>query len=224
MATGRRGALAGALALMALVVAGVANAQVSTSLTLQSDYRVRGVSLTDKRPVLSGALGYDSPSGFYAGGSLIAQDTADQGAQLLGHIEYFGFAFDRGSQLAWEVGIDNQNFKLGGPNSFRLKYTEVYVGVTRKDFSARIYYSPNYINSDWSAVYLSLDGALRPADNWRVSGHVGVFKRLNDTGDLRARADLQLGLTREFTGGEIQVSGIVAAPGGHVTDGRPRAT
>ncbi len=185
-------------------------AQVSASLSLQSDYRLRGVSLTDRNPALSLSASGDLSNGVYLGGSLIGQQTSE-GLRDLGHMEYLGYAVRTADGAAWDVGVNNQDLTLYGGRPFRLKYSEVYVGVSKSDFSARLHYSPNWPGTQ--TLYLDLNGAWRPAPDWRVAGHVGVFKPLQPpAGAPPARYDARLDLIREFRRGEFSLGWSAATP------------
>ena len=100
-----------ALAILALTPGGPAIAQVGAGVSLESDYRFRGPSLSDRRPVLSLNLSYDHSSGAYAGASAIVADTRYQGVEALGFMEYAGFVKRLGDSLALDVGVSNANLK-----------------------------------------------------------------------------------------------------------------
>ena len=61
-------ALRVAVAMFVLLSGTAAWAQTSGSATIVSDYRYRGVSLSEGHSAAQITLGYDSPSGWYAGG------------------------------------------------------------------------------------------------------------------------------------------------------------
>jgi uncharacterized protein (TIGR02001 family) len=216
MAGGRLfGLLAAVLALALTANAGAAQAQVSATLSLDSDYRLRGVSVTGGvRPVVSASLSYDHPSGLYAGATVIGTHTRYEGIELVGHTEYLGVAFRGGRDLSFEIGGTHQDYTVYGPANFRLRYNEVYLGVTRKNLTARIYYSPDYVAPGSSTLYATLDGVIRPAEKWRVNGHAGLYAPLSGAWprDRRVRADFQLGLAREFPHGELRAAFVTAVP------------
>lgn len=196
--------------LAALALAAPALAQVSASLGLQSDYRLRGVSLTDRRPALSLSVSGDFASGAYLGGSLIGQQTSE-GSRDLGHVEYLGYAVRTAGGASIDLGVNNQDFTVYGGRPFRLKYNEVYAGLSKGDYSARLHYSPNWPGTE--TLYLDLNGAWRPAPHWRVAAHAGVFKPLDPSpGTPPARYDARLDLIREFRRGEVNLGWSVATP------------
>lgn len=201
------------LGLTAVAEARAGEGQLGGALSVDSDYRLRGVSLTDNRPALALSLAYDHGSGAYAGAAVVAHDFADGGGRLLGHMEYVGYAVQGRGGYAWDVGLSNQDFVPYGPQRFHLRYSEAYVGVSKGDLSARVYYSPNYLPSWGTTTYLDLNGVLRPADNWRLSGHAGALVPTGGGGgSVRTRYDLRLGVARDFKAGEIRANLSTAFP------------
>jgi uncharacterized protein (TIGR02001 family) len=203
------------LTISPLWLAAPAKAQVSASASLESDYRFRGVSLSDSRPALTVSVAYDHASGAYLGASAIAQDTAHAGAQMLGYVEYIGFATPKHLGVSWDFGLNNENLTAYADKEYVLHYTEAYVGVTSSNLSAHLYYSPNYLRSGASILYADIDGALRPAARWRLFGHVGV---MTPTGaadaqtNRRERYDLRAGVAREFQRCEVDLAWTAASP------------
>lgn len=92
-----------------------AMAQLSGSLTLASDVRLRGFSLTERRPAISLSGAYDDRSGLYAGGALIAHDREGRSARLLGHTEYLGYAVRAESGLSWDAASTTSSSRRPGP-------------------------------------------------------------------------------------------------------------
>ena len=68
-----------------LAMSAAAQAQLGASVAADSDYRFRGVSLSDSRPGLRLTLNYDAPAGWYAGASATRVELAqgDRYAQVL---------------------------------------------------------------------------------------------------------------------------------------------
>jgi uncharacterized protein (TIGR02001 family) len=197
------------------VLPAAAVAQVSFSGSVESDYRFRGQSLSNGRPALILSLAYDHPSGAYAGFSALGQDTADDGARLLGFVEYAGYAFRRSaSGPSFDIGIDNENYSEYSRTEYAVAYSEVYGGVTFGGVSSHIYYSPNYFGAGASLVYASLDGAYRPNDDWRLTVHGGASTPIGfyATGH-HERYDLRVGVSRQFRNVEAHVAWTGYWPG-----------
>ncbi len=192
-----------------------ARAQVSASVSVASDYRLRGVSLSGQRPVASLNLDYDHASGLYAGGSAIAEQPSDAGARILGHVEYLGFATHSDNGLSWDVGVKNQSATLYAARKQDLQYADIYVGAARDDLSLHVHYYPDHLSGSGSLVYLDLNGAIRQGDDWRLTGHVGVWTPIDGPGGRtggRERYDLRLGVAREFKHCELTLGWTAAFP------------
>jgi uncharacterized protein (TIGR02001 family) len=206
---GLRLGLAAALAGLPLLAPASAQAQLSGGVGVTSDYRIRGVSFTGRRPAMTASLAYDHPSGFYAGGSVVAHDPAGAPTRILGHIEYLGFARRLAGGPTVDVGVNNVDMSLYVDREYSIDYTQVYLGLSQNGLSARAYLAPNYPRQGASTVYLDFSGTRRVAEVWRVSAHVGVLDRLRRpvTDGKRDRYDLSLGVIRELPHGEISLSG-----------------
>ena len=201
--------------LIALCLAFPARAQLSGSAALASDERLFGLSLTDGRPVLRVSAAYDHPSGFYAGASVAAHDPARESVRILGHTEYVGFARRTPGGLSWDAGVNNVDLTLYLDRRYRIEYNQFYVGVSKGALDAHLYVSPNYPDRGAGTAYLDLNGALRPMEGWRLSGHAGALVGLGGTelqDDRRTRYDMRLGVAREWTNHEISLGWTAVFP------------
>jgi hypothetical protein len=125
-----------------------------------------------------------------------------------------GFARTFPGGPTWDVGVTNVDYGAYGDRHFALRYTEAYVGVAQRGLSARLHYSPNYLHGGVNTLYGELTGVMRPAENWRLTAHGGVFHRLDGPGPdgHRSRYDLRLAATREFQNLELEVGWAIATP------------
>ena len=179
-----------------------AQAQVSASLSLVSEYAVRGLSLSEGRPAAQLRIDYDSPSGWYAGGFLSSASLAysPTRAQL---IAYAGYARRTASGLSWDAGISRTAFARDA----RYRYDELHAGLGWERGSVRAYYAPDYYGAGRSA-YLEWNGVHPLGERWRLLGHLGVLRRLGGHGgaDGTARADLRLGLAYDAGSATLQLA------------------
>ena len=194
------------LLLFLLCVAPGAMAQISATASVESDYRYRGVSLSDGRPTLGLSLAYDHPSGVYAGGQAIAEDTAHDGVRMLGFVEYAGYAVRGPADLSFDLGVNNQTYEAYDSQGRSERYSEVYAGITHGDVSLHVYYSPNYVRPGWTTVYVDLSGAFHPVDRWRVYGHLGALQPITGPSTFYSRVDARIGVAREFRNFEIDLA------------------
>jgi uncharacterized protein (TIGR02001 family) len=202
------------LALLAalLGLAPAARAQISGAVGVASDYRLRGVSLTDGRSVASLGLNYDHPSGVYAGGSVVAHDPSDHGLRLLGYQAYAGVAGRFAAGPSWDLGVSRVDMAPYFDRRYSLEYTQAYVGLSQGGLSARLSLAENYPRRSGTTAYAELNGALRPAERWRLSGHVGALAQLEGSHGDRTRYDMALGVVREFRRSEAYLSWVAVSP------------
>ena len=207
--------LGAVLAALSVSLAGPACAQLGASVSLDSDDRFRGLSLSDGRPTLSLNLAYDHASGLYAGVSSIAVDTARTGVEVLGYTGYAGYAARTKFGPSWDVGASNANVTTYRYGRYAYNYSEVYAGLIGDHLSAHLYVSPNYLGEDVATAYVDLDGAIRPAPAWRLFGHVGVLAALDGRagpGGERRQYDLRAGAAVTLKACEIQLAWTATSP------------
>jgi len=188
-----------------------AHAQLSASLAADSDYRFRGVSLSESRPSLRTSFNYDAPNGCYAGASATRVELArgDRYAQLLG---YAGCVVPAGVGHHVEAGATFSHFT--GNSSY--DFAEGDVGVLAQRWSARIHFAPDYFGRHVSATYAELDVHTLLNENFRLFGHVGAIARTggNGGGASRTRADVRLGVGWVLDDLDLQVAWLAASRGG----------
>jgi uncharacterized protein (TIGR02001 family) len=211
--------LQGAVALCLALAAVDVSAQMSGSLTLVSNYRYRGVSLSHNDPAAQFALVYDHAQGWYAGAFASTVDIGLSSKRELQGIFFAGYAQSTPSGLSWEVGTDYSAFT--GGRSYG--YPEVYVGFTYEGLSGRLYYAPRYYGQDESAVYGEINGAQRLADRIRLLAHVGVFRNRGSSvyGVPDHVVDAKLGLGFDFDRFNVELSwvGISSSYAGYTISG-----
>lgn len=172
-----------------------------------SDYRLRGYTLSDGRPVATLDVSYDHPSGFYFGVSALGVLAKGAEPRPLGLQESFGYARRLKSGLTIDAGITNANLTHYAIGQQSARYTEVYVGLLGRGISSHIFYSPHYLYSDLHSIYAELNGVVRPADRWRINWHVGAQAlRAGRYDYAKTYADGRLGLTREFGATQAQLA------------------
>jgi uncharacterized protein (TIGR02001 family) len=141
-----------------------AQAYVSGSVSIVSDYRWRGYSMSDDRPAAQATLAYDHPSGAYAG---LFVSTVRLGAEREAGVQGLGYAGYSGrltGGLSWDAGVAYSAFSR--PSSY--DYAEYHAGLAHIDWSARLSYAPRYFGRSYSASYAELnltpwsDRALAP--------------------------------------------------------------
>jgi uncharacterized protein (TIGR02001 family) len=108
-----------------LVAAAAANAQVSSTVTLTSDYDFRGFSQSATDPAIQPSLDYAHASGWYVGGWASNVDFGD--ADVDYEIDlYTGFTGGAEDGMGWDVGVIYYTY----PDESDFNYLEAYGGVT----------------------------------------------------------------------------------------------
>jgi uncharacterized protein (TIGR02001 family) len=207
----------GAFFAWALSCSGPACAQVGVSASLESDYLFRGVSLSNGDPILTAGVSYDHSSGAYGGVTAIGAKSSLDGVQALGYVAYLGYAHRLKDGGSWDLGVTNTENAVYLYKRYASNYTEIHAGYSRNGLATHIYFSPRGITEDRATLYSDIDDAIRPARRWRLFAHAGVLMVLGEPDRPnadRVRADVRLGVAREFDHGEIHVSwsGLSATP------------
>jgi uncharacterized protein (TIGR02001 family) len=188
-----------------------AAAQVAAAVSLDSDDRFRGVSLSDRRPAASLSLSYDDPSGFYAGGSASAADLRQQGLQAVYAAVFAGYAGRLGAGAAWEIGATGARVATDAYGRRVQSYTELYAGVSGQLLSARLYYSPHYFARGVATLYGEVNAAVRLSVPLRLFGHIGLLDPISGP-DRRAYYDLRAGIAADLGRTELRAAWTRADP------------
>lgn len=149
------------------------SAEVGTILSVSSDTRFRGYSISDGRPTVSALVSYDGHNGYY--GTLLG--TAQIGSN--GKLRPSSVEANAGrtrrvsSEVTLDFGIDHADYALPlsvGPGK---SYTAVYAGIAYKSLSSRVFFSPHYFGAGDTTFYYELNAVLHPVAHWSLSGHLG---------------------------------------------------
>ena len=198
-----------ALALGSTIYSVCAGAQLTATLSVVSDYRFRGVSLSQQKPAVQAHVGYDDPSGWFGGvfGSTVRlpgeSATTGQAVAYIGAVTPIGVGFN------WEVGADYSAFSEGRDYD----YGEVFTGITSQNFKARLHYSPNYFGFARGSFYGELTGTHPLGSGFALVGHVGVLMPVGQTDNQYTSAtrnplDARVGLAVTIAGLDIQVAWV----------------
>lgn len=187
------------------VAAQPALAQISATASVVSDYRLRGVSLSDGRAVPQLNLAYDNPDGWYAGlfASNATLRTVGDTQQAMG---YLGFAARIAQDLSWEAGASKSVFRNGSVYD----YNEVFIGLAADQISGRMSYSPNYFGKGTHSLYTEINGYYPLTDTLRLTGHLGVLHSQTPDWFVSTtpayRADIRVGLSLDIGAWKLQAA------------------
>lgn len=201
------GARACSVFLAVVSLAAPATAQVAARIGIDSDYRLRGYSLTHDRPALSAQLSYDHPSGLYASVLGLGEVGADN--RFLGVIGSTGYATRLNSAVSLDVGLLRSQIRGATDGALGFDYTQFYAGTYVGPVSARLSYSPDYRRAGQSTVYGQLEAGFEPGTDWRVSGHAGMLVYLTTAGFYQAgetHRDWRFSVTRQLRPAEVHAA------------------
>jgi uncharacterized protein (TIGR02001 family) len=177
----------GVAAVLLMATGAVAQADITGTVTVVSDYDFRGITQTATDPALQGSIDYAHDSGFYAGAwaSNVDFDTA-------GDIEvdlYTGFS--GGETYVWDVGIVWYTY----PSSDRelLDFPEVYASLGYKWIEGKIWYSSNFGGVSENAFYYEANANFELPAGFGLGLHIG--KSDGDYWDNSDYFDYSVGVT-----------------------------
>jgi len=200
-----------AVALLALAAA-PGWAQVSGQIALASDYRFRGVSLSDG-PALEASLSYDHSTGLYAGAFASNVDVPKSG---VGVQAYGGYARRWGDAKSWDVGIVGYLYPSSQSGN-RYDFAEVFAGVTLERVGLRLYTSTDYYGSGNPSAYAEGSAGFALTAWLTLGVHVGLLNVWQQgEGGAETRLDGRIGLTTQAAGFTFDLSVVgTNAQGSH---------
>jgi uncharacterized protein (TIGR02001 family) len=155
-----------------LGAATAANAGVTSTWTLASDYDFRGITQTAQDPAVQGSVDYASDSGWYVGawGSNVDFGTIDSDLEV---DLYTGFTGTSEGGLGYDVGLVYYTYHSSSdPN-----YFEVYGSLSKDWFKGKVWYSNDFGGDtsagDTPAWYVEGNGTFPLPNNFSVLAHVG---------------------------------------------------
>ena len=186
-------------------------AQLSGNVAVDSDYRVRGVSLSDSKPTLRAALNYDATDGWYLGGSAARVESV-YGDRYVQTTAYAGYARRIAAQRSLEFGVTYSHFAGDSIDD----YAEAYVGLLAERWNARVFYAPDYFGRSVRTLYaeVNLHTALTPVA--RLFAHAGVLAPIGGgaAAASRTRIDLRVGTGLSLGDVDLQFSWSGSSRGG----------
>lgn len=217
LATGLRVVLGHSL----LMACGAALAQTGGSIAFLTDYRYRGVSLSDEKPTLSLGLAHDDPSGWYGGASFtgVSLYPSRRELQVLGYAGYAGRLSDR---LGWEAGATFAHYT----GDSRYDFGEGFAGLSGERWNTRLHYAPDYFGSGTRTVYGEVNLGIPLSPMTRATAHLGALVNVGGTRnptDSGTSLDGSLGLAVARDAWEVRLDWIAGGRGGYYPTAYGRA-
>jgi len=216
------------------LASGAAQAELSSTVTIASDYDFRGITQTALDPAFQASLDWSGESGVYAGlwGSNIDFGTYEPSAQYIPplppDVEFvpgeedidlnvevdaiLGYAGSFTDDLGYDVGATYYKYLGDNNGETDFDYTEVYAGISYKILSTKVWYSWDFSNSGDSAWYAEANGDI-PLPWWDLgvalhAGYNGGNYWDDAENDLSEFYDYSVGITRSFGHFDVAVKYI----------------
>ena len=198
-------------AIVAVLITQSVHAQLSTTVGVDSDYRYRGVSLSKSNPSARLTVNFEGNDRWYAGGSATRAALTDHDTypQLTAYGGWFAGTIDR---TTVELGVVGSHFV----GSSGYDFFEGYVGLLAREWSARVYLSPDYYGRGIATAYVELNAHVPLDERARVFAHVGALAPLQSAaGDAgKTRADASVGAGIAVRGWDLHIAAVGATSGG----------
>jgi uncharacterized protein (TIGR02001 family) len=193
---------------------------VGAAVSVFSDSRLRGYSLSGGHPVGTIDLSYDDPSGFYAATSVSAVASSYDGIKPLGLQLNGGYA-KRLAGVTLDFGAIYSSYSHYSSRESANSYTEIYAGAAYKFLSSRIAFSPHYFEGGARTLYGEIDANFSPTRKLHVTGHAGLLVPISYRGeDPSNQYDWRVGISRDAGKATLHVIGSGGGPGRDYYDGR----
>lgn len=164
-----------------------------------SDYRFRGLTLSDGRPVGILDLSYDVRNGLYGALSGTVVATHHDGLQPLGLTLNAGYATRVRPSLTADFGAVHSRYSHYSGVAAGRSYTEFYAGLAGPFVGTRISVSPDYVGTSRWALHGEVNGHIDLTPRLTIDGAAGALVPIGG-GYKRSRIewDGRLGLARRF--------------------------
>lgn len=182
------------LSVLALGAAGsLAHAEVSSTITVASDYDFRGITQTALDPALQISLDWSGESGLYAGLWTSNVDFGD-GTSADAELDlYAGFGGEINENLTYDLGVTYYKYLDDGDD---IDYAEFYAGLQYKNFGIKYWYADDYANSGDSASYIEGNLDVPLPNDFALTLHAGYSD--GDYWGSDAYFDYAIGVARDF--------------------------
>jgi len=158
-------------AVLLLTTTGVAQAQLSGTVTVVNDYDFRGVSLSGKDPAIQGSVDWAHDSGLYVGAWASCCLDFGPGSQTDNEVDlYAGFTGGDEDGFSWDAGIVYYWYE---PDNDNVDYAEIYFGGSYGMFDAKFWYTDDYGNLGQDAYYLEGNLNYGLPESFTLLVHVG---------------------------------------------------
>src|SRR5678815_2541757 len=161
----------GLAALSLLALGAAAHADVTGTVTVDSDYDFRGITQTAQDPALQGSIDWTSDSGIYLGAWGSNVDFGDD-VDTDVEVDLYG-GIRGGEDITWDLGIIWYTYMDGS----EFNYPEIYGSIGYKWLSGKLWYSDEFggVDDNGEAYYIEANANVPLAETGLgLTGHVGM--------------------------------------------------
>jgi uncharacterized protein (TIGR02001 family) len=156
-----------------LGAATAANAGVSSTWTLASDYDFRGITQSAQDPAIQGSIDFAAESGLYIGAWGSNVDFGDELDIDLEVDVYAGFSGSSEGGLGYDVGVVYYAY----PDDNDFDYMEAYASLSKAWFKGKLWYSNDFGGDttvgETPAWYAEINGTFPLPQNFSILAHAG---------------------------------------------------
>lgn len=178
-------------------------ADISSTISFNSEYRLRGISQTAGDAALQGSIDAVFENGVYAG---IWGSNVDLGDDANIEVDYYlGYGGNLTDEVSWDATLLIYTFP--GYDAKDIDYNELAFKLYYGDLSLQYAYSNDYLNSAEAGHYVSLDYGYALNDDVSLSAHAGhSFGDFWSDLDIGDYSDFSVGVSTQLSGVEISAS------------------
>lgn len=199
-----------------------AHSQLAATVAVQNDLRFRARSLSEGDPVATVTLNYDDASGAYIGTNATVRLTGDAGPGLLGQQAFAGFATHVSEQASIDVGVTGYRYTRLYSGRSRDEYVEVYAGVTGRNASVYMSFTPDYFDRGVPVIHLNAALSVPVASRLQLYGSIGALVQTSGPprlGGESQRYDAAIAISREVGRLTLLAEATFGGPGGNYYSG-----
>ena len=157
--------------LLGVAVCSAAQAGLSSTVTLVSDYVFRGVSQTDEDPTPQVSLDWYNDTGWYAGAW--ASDV-DFGLDDSYEVDFYGGYAGALGATGWEYDIGLNYYSYPGSDDLE-NYAELLLGMSWDWFKLQFGYTPDNFGLDEAGYYVNVGGQWPLPNEFSLHASGGYF-------------------------------------------------
>lgn len=193
-----------ALFITTLAFSGAAQAEISSTLALTSEYQTRGIGYSGNKPALSMSLDWAGESGAFLGtwvsntDSYNTGDPYDDGAKV--EVDLYG-GYNGQLDNGLRYGVIGYYYYFPSTN-YNIDYPEIGFSLGYGHFNTYYYYSNDMISSSTASHYVAADYTFNlplEVDLTLMAGHsYGAYFRDREVNGTHEYSNWEIALKRSF--------------------------